>query len=147
MSVTVRPYRRRGWEVDIRLTLPDNSEHRERRKAPVSSRSAAQRWGEDRERHWYQELTQPRPPDEEKKEVPTLETFWPRFLDGYPRANRQKPSGIAAKETIGHVHLIPVLGGNRWIQIRTEILRQMKNHPKDRAPKPVNTGRPCTNVM
>ena len=41
MSVRVRPYRRGGWEVDIRVVLPDDSEHRERRKAPVSSRSAA----------------------------------------------------------------------------------------------------------
>jgi len=43
MSVIVRPYRRGGWEVDIRLTLPDNSEHRERRKAPVSTKTAALR--------------------------------------------------------------------------------------------------------
>ena len=43
MSVTVRPYRRGGWEVDIRVVLPDDSEHRERRKAPLSSKSAAQR--------------------------------------------------------------------------------------------------------
>mgnify|MGYP003580422884 CR=1 FL=1 len=147
MSVTVRPYRRSGWEVDIRLTLPDNSEHRERRKAPVSSRSAAQRWGEDRERHWYQGLTQPRPPDEEKKEVPTLETFWPRFLDGYPRANRQKPSGIAAKETIGHVHLIPVLGSKRLDQITTETVQQLKHHLQDRAPKTVNNVLTVLNVM
>ena len=34
-------------------------------------------------------------------------------MDGYARANRQKPSGIAAKETIGKVHLIPQLGSMR----------------------------------
>ena len=34
------------------------------------------------------------------KEVPTLREFAPRFLDGHARANRQKPSGIAAKEMI-----------------------------------------------
>ena len=28
MGVIVRPYRRGGWEVDIRLVLPDDSEHR-----------------------------------------------------------------------------------------------------------------------
>src|SRR5881392_4065752 len=33
-----------------------------------------------------------------EKEVPTLETFAPRFVDGHARANRQKPSGIAATE-------------------------------------------------
>jgi hypothetical protein len=35
-----------------------------------------------------------------KKEVPTFEEFAPRFLDGYARANREKPSGIAAKEVL-----------------------------------------------
>ena len=61
MSVIVRPYRHGGWEVDLRVTLPDESEHRLRLKAPMSSRSAAQRWGEERERHWYHRLTHPQP--------------------------------------------------------------------------------------
>ena len=34
------------------------------------------------------------------RNVPTLEAFAPRFIEGYARANRQKPSGIAAKEAI-----------------------------------------------
>jgi hypothetical protein len=80
MSVIVRPYRRGGWEVDITVRLPNGSRWRERSKAPVSSKSAAVRWGEDRERHVLQHgLPQP------KKEVPTLEEFAPRFLDGHAR--------------------------------------------------------------
>ena len=39
MSVTVRPYRNGGWEVDITLRLPDNSKYRERCKAPVDSKT------------------------------------------------------------------------------------------------------------
>jgi hypothetical protein len=50
MSVKVRPYRRGGWEVDVRVRLPDSTERRERKRAPASSRSAAIRWGEARER-------------------------------------------------------------------------------------------------
>src|SRR5688500_10007722 len=109
MSVKVRPYKRGGWEVDARVTLPDSSEHRRRWKSPLASKAAAQRWGEDRERHWYAELLNPRP-EAAAKEVPTLAEFWPRFMDGHARANRQKPSGIAAKDTIGRVHLLPILG-------------------------------------
>ena len=30
--------------------------------------------------------------------APTLRAFAPRFMDGHARANRQKPSGIAAME-------------------------------------------------
>jgi hypothetical protein len=96
MSVTIRKYKRGGWDVDIRVTLPDDSEHRQRRKAPMASKSAAQRWGEDRERGWYHELTHrhPEPVIEQEKEaatkteVPTLQEFAPRFVDGYARANR-----------------------------------------------------------
>ena len=32
--------------------------------------------------------------------MPTLQAFAPRFLDGHARANRQKPSGIAATTAI-----------------------------------------------
>jgi hypothetical protein len=44
MSVTIRPYRKGGWEVDIRVVAPDRSRKmRERKRAPVSSRSAGRR--------------------------------------------------------------------------------------------------------
>lgn len=40
MSVTIRPYRRGGWEVDIRVVAPDGlREIRERKRAPTSARS------------------------------------------------------------------------------------------------------------
>ena len=44
MSVTVRPYVNGGWEVDIRVQLPDGSVIRERKKAAASSKLAAQKW-------------------------------------------------------------------------------------------------------
>lgn len=48
MSVTVRPYRNGGSEVDIRLRLPNGLRFRERRRM-TGSKSAAQRWGENRD--------------------------------------------------------------------------------------------------
>src|SRR4029453_2335363 len=71
MSVKVRPYRRGGWEVDIRVRLTDGAEGRERKRAPASSRSAALRWGEARELRLCVHGA-PTP----KKEVPTLGEFW-----------------------------------------------------------------------
>jgi integrase len=133
MSVTVRPYRRGGWEVDITFRLPNGSRHRERSKAPVSSKSAAHRWGEERERH----LLQHGPPTP-KKEVPTLETFAPRFVDGHARANRQKPSGIAATESIVKWHLLPALGQTRLAAITNEQVQKLKLALAHRAPKTVN---------
>ena len=137
MSVILRPYRRGGWEVDIRLVLPDNSEHRERRKAPVTTRTAAQRWGEAREREWYQELTHPQPKADAPKEVPTLEQFAPRFLDSYARANRQKPSGVAAKEMIIRVHLVRSLGSKALNAIAHEDVQGLKRQLLHKAPKTV----------
>jgi integrase len=154
MSVTVRKYKRGGWEVDIRITLPDDAEHRQRRKAPVASKSAAQRWGEDRERTWYQTLAHPQPEPVEqareantKTEAPTLQEFAPRFVDGYARANRQKPSGIAAKETILKVHLIPQLGTRRLDAISSEDVQQLKNHLRHKAPKTVNNALTVLNTL
>lgn len=57
MSVTIRPYRRGGWEIDIRVVTPDGARQlRERKRAPMSSRSAAVRWAEGRERTLFQRL-------------------------------------------------------------------------------------------
>lgn len=133
MSLRVVPYRDGGWMVDIRLRLPNGERHRERRVMSDLSKSAAKRWGQDRERHVLQHgLPQP------VKEVPTLEQFAPKFLDGYARANRQKPSGIAAKETIIRVHLIPLLGPKRLDAITNEVVQTLKNALRDRAVKTVN---------
>lgn len=142
MSVKVRPYRRGGWEVDVTVRLPNGSRQRERCRAPVSSRSAAYRWGEDRERHLL--LHGPPLP---LKEVPTLEEFAPRFLDGHARANRQKPSAINAKESIIRAHLIPLLGSKKLGAITTEQIQTVKRKLTDRAPKTVNNVLTVLNVL
>jgi len=142
MSVKVRRYRRGGWEVDIMVRLPNGSRRRERSKAPVSSRSAAMRWGEDRERY----LLQHGPP-QPRKEVPTLEEFAPRFLDGYARANRQKASGVAAKEMILRVHLSPALGDRRLDAIANEDVQRLKHRLLNKAPKTVNNILTVLNVL
>ncbi len=101
MSVTIRPYRSGGWEIDIRVVTPDGARDlRERRRAPMSSRSAAMHWAEGRERVLFDRLISPAPDSTSKKEVPTLQAFAPRFIDGHARANRLKPSGIASKTAI-----------------------------------------------
>ena len=138
MSVKVRAYRRGGWEVDIRVELPDGRRVRERKRAPVSSRSAAVRWGEGRERVLFARLLRPPNADERSKEVPTLREFAARFLDGHARANRQKPSGIASKETILRVHLIPFLGHKKLDFIKNEDVQRLKSALHAKAAKTVN---------
>ena len=91
MSVNVRQRPGGGWTVDIRVLLTSGERYRERRKLDAGySKTTAREWSERRARELL--LSGPRT----RKEVPTLEAFAPRFVEGYARANRQKPSGIAA---------------------------------------------------
>ena len=124
MSVNVRPYRRGGWEVDVRVLLPDGRRRRERRRAPVSSKTAALRWGQARERELL--IHRPAVPTTPRKEVPTLQVFAERFLDGYARANRQKPSTIVTKESLLRVHLAPLLGAKRLNAVTNEDVQRLK---------------------
>jgi len=133
MSVKVRRYEHGGWEVDIQVVMPDGSKVRERKKSPVSSKSGAQRWGEARERALLFEG-----PQKPREEVPTLEEFAPRFLDGYARANRQKPSGVSSKESILRVHLVPLVGEKRLDAIGNEDVQRIKKGLRDKARKTVN---------
>jgi integrase len=119
--------------VDITLRLPNGSRHRERKRVSHSSRSAAQRWGQDRERHLLQHGLPQR-----HKEVPTLTEFGTRFVEGHARANRHKPSGIAATDTIVRVHLVPILGALRLDAIGNEQVQRLKLALGNKAPKTVN---------
>lgn len=133
MSVRIVPYGGGGWEVDVRLPLANGRRHRERKVLKRVSESVAKRWGRDRERHLLQHGLPP-----VAKEVPRVEEFAPKFLDGYARANRQKPSGIAAKETIIRVHLLPLLGPKRLDAITNEVVQGLKNSLRAKTPKTVN---------
>ena len=73
-----------------------------------------------------------------RREVPKLHEFANRFLDGYARANRHKPSGVAAKETILRVHLVPLIGNRRLDQITNEDVHRLKHRLRHRSPKTVN---------
>ncbi|HVZ23395.1 MAG TPA: tyrosine-type recombinase/integrase [Vicinamibacterales bacterium] len=130
--VRVVPYKKGGWMIDVRTRFHDGSRFRERRVL-FTSKSAAQRWGEERERHL---LVHGAPVP--KKEVPTLSEFAPRFIEGHAQANRQKPSTIAAKENILKVHLLPLLGTHRLDRVTNEDVQMVKAKLQDRSPKTVN---------
>ena len=147
MSVTVRKYKRGGWEVDIRMELPDETEVRKRWKSPVSSKSGSKRWGEDRERELFAELSKPPEQRPEKREVPTLAEFGPRFLRNYAKANRQKPSTVSAKESIIRVHLVPLVGQKQLDGITNEDVQEIKSHLHDKAPSTTNTILTTLSVM
>lgn len=154
MSVNVRPYvvatnhaegctRRRcgsdckrvteGWEVDIVLTLPDGTLHRERKKSPVSSKSGSKAWGEQRANELVKNGRQVR---EEKP--PTFEEFFPRYIVGYSEANREKPSSIDSKRRLWKNYLQPRYSRTRLNELATEDVQRLKGELTHLAPKTVN---------
>jgi integrase len=126
----------------MRTKAEQERPHRERRKVRLTSKTNAVLWGQTRERELL--LHGPTP---EKQEVPTLEQFAPRFLDGYARANRQKPSGIAAKETILRVHLVAHLGSTKLDAISNEAVQRLKHALQRRSGKTVNNVLTVLNVL
>jgi integrase len=108
----------------------------------VSSRTAALRWGEQCERQLVL-----RGAPRKRKEAPTLEQFSERFLDGYARANRQKPSGIAGKATILNTHLVPILGAKKLDTITNEDIQRLKHRLQTKSPKTVNNVLTVLNVL
>ena len=132
MTVKVRPYKRGGWEVDIMLTIPGQPKIRDRKKAPVTTKSAAKRWGEERERQLIQHYTNPSAdgngdrPDVATKEVPTLAQFFPRYIEGYCKANRLRPSSIRTRTSSIKTHLLPAFGRTRLDRITAEQVQKFK---------------------
>jgi integrase len=135
MSIRISQFRNGGWEVDIRVQRPDGSRIRERVLAPVSARSAATRWAEQRAAFL---ILQGKSDPVKPKEIPTLKAFSERFIVEYAEAEQQKPSGIDSKRLHLRAHLVPALGDRRLNEIDDEAIAQLKSSLKSRSRKTVN---------
>jgi len=122
-----------GWQVDIAVRFPDGTRHRERVKPPATTYTAALRWGEQRQAAL---LAQGGP--KTQGPAPTLAAFWPRFMEGYAKANQEKPSSIETRERIWKKHLEPALGGLSLDRIGDEQVQQLKGRLSEKNPKTVN---------
>ncbi len=137
-----------GWEVDLALRLPDGTPIRERVKAPVSSKSAALRWAQDREAVILAQRGR-QPKKTETKKAPTLTSFKPRFLEGHVKANRLKPSTASTYEMIFRVHLEPAFGALRIDAISDELVQRLKGDlvENERNSKTINNVLTALSVM
>jgi len=139
MSVRVEQNRRTktgGWEVDIRLRLPDDREVRYRRRLDFSTEAKARRWAELKRREMENEILRGRTPC--AAPVPTLAEFAPSFMNRYARANRHKPSGIDSKQRIIEYHLLPAFGSRRLDTICNHDVAVLLARLQHRRPKTVN---------
>ncbi len=135
--------------MDVRFVAPNGEICRIRKRAPVPTKSAAQRWGEALERDMLLRLIRPEKQGapRRRKEVPTLQEFAPRFIEGYAKANRQKPSGIAGKEQVLRTHLLPKLGRRRLDAIHNEDIQRIKADLAVKSPKTVNNVLTCLSKL
>lgn len=157
--VKIRKYRRRGvatgeWEVDVRVELPSGVVYRDRKLyRDASSRAEARAWGEDRQEHIRGLVRQGMDLDAirralrgQKVEGPTLREFWPDFIEGYVRANREKFSSLRSRESIYREHFAP------WYDlplsaITDEEVQKLKGRLSNRAAKTTNNVLTCLSVV
>lgn len=119
MSIKIRPYRGQEgiYEVDIIVRLPDGREIRERKKSPVSGKEASKRWAASREREIF-DLAQCG--NLKKKDLPTVEVFWPRFVQGVLLAKKATPGTLRVKDSHFRNWILPAFGGHRLDEIGPE---------------------------
>lgn len=116
MTVKVRAYRGGGWEYDLRFSLPDGREVRERRKSDLSGKLSTIRFAEARERELYNSAlvtpaALPEPPKQPEKAIaPSVREFSKRFL-AFAEAEGHSIRELEAKRSILRLHLLPHLEG------------------------------------
>jgi len=125
---------RKGFQVLISLRLPDGTRFRERVQSPVATRTASLRWGEQREALWLKGDAK----KEALQEAPTLDAFWPKFMEGHARANKEKPSNLDTRERLYRLHIKPVLGHLTLEAIDDMKVQMVKGRMGNHSPKSVN---------
>lgn len=130
------------WQYDFRVTLPDGSIYRERRKARgATSEAHARRIGEVRLR----EVMRQGPPKGKRpageaaaeQRTATVAAFAEEWLD-LCRTERQSPCTVLQKETALRKHLLPVLGELRLDQITEQKIAEVRKRVADMKPSTVN---------
>jgi hypothetical protein len=105
-----------GLEADIRFWLPSGEEKRFREKVPVTGKSNARRWAEEREAELVEAARQAKIAAQQKevpevKQVPKVSVFNEQFMTFSKTNNR--PSTVYAKEWMTRLHIIPFFGEMR----------------------------------
>lgn len=129
------------WQYDFRVTLPDGTIYRERRKARgATSEAQARRIGEVRLR----EVLRAGPPGQKKRPAaeaekvsPTVEAFAAEWIE-LCRTERQSPITVAHREGMLRKHVLPELGGLRLDQITEQKINGLRKRLADLKASSVN---------
>jgi len=157
--VKLRKYRRRGvptgeWEADVRVELPSGAVFRQRvMYRDSSSKAEARAWAEEREHHVKNLARKGLDLDGIRRALrgdgeqgPTLEAFWPDFLEGHVKANREKFSSLRSRKSIYRHHFQPWYG-LPLSAITDQEVQKLKDRLTDRKPKTVNNVLTCLSTV
>lgn len=123
------------FQYDFKVTMPDGTIYRERRKARgATSESAARQIGL---RRLHDVLRRGPNPRKTAERLPTVEEFAPMWLEA-GRAERQKPSTLHNKEVLLRCHLLPLLGKLRLDEVTLKEIDRVKAERKHLEPGSVN---------
>lgn len=152
MSVRMRKWKKKGKDgketlmqsfvVSFTFKHPDGRRQRIREVAPVTTKRAAEQY-EQQIRQALLDGTYGR----KESTTPTVAEFVPRFIEGYAKANQQKPSTILAKEAIFETYLTPRVGTRRLDELNEEDIQRIKADLRHLAPKTVNNVLSTLNTM
>lgn len=137
--ITIRAARNgKGWEYDIRFRWSDGTKHRERANAPVSSKTAAQRWAENRERELLTRGKHAPEVEGPRTAVPTVAAFWPRVRTDHYVAERKKASTLIAADCNYKNWIGPQFGKRTLDSIDNSDVATLKGKLSERSRKTVN---------
>ncbi|HVV49329.1 MAG TPA: site-specific integrase [Polyangia bacterium] len=96
------------WRYRVQIRLPDGSHRRIQGTPAKNTKEAAERAEREHINRLEEQIRNPKPKGEPKREPPKFEAFAKTFLE--ISETRNKPSSIEAKESILRVHLTPIFG-------------------------------------
>jgi integrase len=112
MPFKIRPYKRGGFEYDLRVELPNGQPYRERKRAPGKTETDAEKHATKRER----ELIRNGLPDK-RGPAPRLAEFAPEWLKRYSGERRLKIATQSRYASILDAQILPRIGHLRLDEI------------------------------
>ncbi len=124
--IKLRPWKgtKNEFEVDITVNGPSGRALRKRLKAPVTGRSAAERWARSIEQEMLAQLLTPEPAPE-KPPAPTFKEFAVMFLE-LCKGNRLAENTLMNYEVHLRLYLLPVLARRRLDEVKPTDLTAIK---------------------
>jgi len=124
--IKLRPWKgtKNEFEVDITVNGPSGRALRKRLKAPVTGRSAAERWARSIEQEMLAQILSPEPAPE-KPPAPTFKEFAVMFLD-LCKGNRLAENTLMNYEVHLRLYLLPVLARRRLDEVKPTDLTAIK---------------------